>query len=434
MGIDRYNSYTESGVEWIGEIPSHWSIKRLKFLTKESLKYGANVPAELIEPDFPRYVRITDVDTNGNLKDETFRSLEPEIAQPYLLQEGDILLARSGATVGKSFIYKDTWGQAAYAGYLIRARINTNKYDPQFLYYTTKSDGYNQWIESITIQATIQNVSAEKYASLYFSIPPTVEEQQSIASFLDKEVSRLDTLIEKKQQFIERLKEKRLAVITNAVTKGIDPSVELKPSGIEWLGDIPKHWEIKRLKFLVELINQKVEHDQDSPLPYIGLENILPWKGELIGTEDNYTPEGISNTYYKDCLLFGKLRPYLAKACLTAKKGLCSSELLVMKPKKEVLPEYLLYCFLSDGFIKDVDSSTYGSKMPRASWDYIGNIRVPIISKEEQAQITEHIHDEIPKIDSLILHAEKAVYKLQEYKTALISAAVTGKIKVTEPS
>jgi type I restriction enzyme S subunit len=183
---------------------------------------------------------------------------------------------------------------------------------------------------------------------------------------------------------------------------------------------------------LVNQINQKVEHDEDLPLPYIGLENIVPWKGELVTHEVSYVPEGVSNTFYEGCILFGKLRPYLAKACITAKKGLCSSELLVLEPLKEIVPEFLLNCLLSDGFIKDVDSSTFGSKMPRASWDYIGNIKMPVLSKSEQIQIVDQINQETSKIDILINKAETAVNKLQEYKTALISAAVTGKIKVTD--
>ena len=123
--MKRYPHYKDSGVAWLGEIPQHWEVKRLKFLLSEPLKYGANEAAELTDTDLPRYIRITDVNEDGSLRDDTFRSLPNDIAEPYLLNEGDILLARSGATVGKTFIYRNFWGMAAYAGYLIRARIDS---------------------------------------------------------------------------------------------------------------------------------------------------------------------------------------------------------------------------------------------------------------------------------------------------------------------
>ncbi len=162
-----YNKYKDSGIDGIGDVPEHWEMKRLKFIIRESLKYGANEAAVLDDPDLPRYIRITDIDDNGKLREDTFRSLPEEVALPYLLTEGDILFARSGATVGKTFLYQESWGKAAYAGYLIKASIDTEKIEPRFVNYFTYSTFYWQWISSMTIQATIQNVSAEKYASLW---------------------------------------------------------------------------------------------------------------------------------------------------------------------------------------------------------------------------------------------------------------------------
>ena len=206
-----YPAYTPSGVAWLGDVPEHWEIKRLKFLLEEPLQYGANEVAELDDPELPRFVRITDVDERGNLRDETFRSLPEEIAKPYLLQEGDLLLARSGATVGKSFFYRETWGRAAYAGYLIRARLNKKIVYPDYVNLITKSSFYQQWINSMLIQATIQNVSAEKYSSFAIPIPPLTE-QHAIAAFLDRETGRIDTLIAKQRRLLELLKERRAAL------------------------------------------------------------------------------------------------------------------------------------------------------------------------------------------------------------------------------
>lgn len=219
-GLDPSVPMKDSKAAWLGHIPRHWEAKRLKFVISEPLKYGANEAAELTDPELPRYIRITDVNDDGSLRDETFRSLPEEIADGYLLSDGDILLARSGATVGKSFIYKPSWGVAAYAGYLIRARMS-EAVNADFAYLFLQSSCYWQWLSSVFIQATIQNVSAEKYANLVIPVPP-VKEQLSIVTRLLTQLKRIDVQRERANLAVERLIEYRSALITNAVTGKID--------------------------------------------------------------------------------------------------------------------------------------------------------------------------------------------------------------------
>jgi restriction endonuclease S subunit len=211
----------DSGVEWLGEVPEHWEVKRLKFLITESLKYGANESAQLEDKDCPRFIRITDITEDGLLKEDTFRSLPKDIAKPFILKTGDILFARSGATFGKSFMYREQWGIACHAGYLIRARLKLAEALPEFVSYFANSSVYWDWISSIFIQATIQNVSAEKYANLWMGVPD-IQEQQKIAQFLDRETSKIDNLITKTRTSIDHLKEYRTALISAAVTGKID--------------------------------------------------------------------------------------------------------------------------------------------------------------------------------------------------------------------
>ncbi|MBF0633753.1 MAG: restriction endonuclease subunit S, partial [Nitrospinae bacterium] len=212
-GLNPSAKMKPSGVEWLGEIPEHWETKRLKFLLVEPLKYGANEVAELDDPDLPRYVRITDVNEEGLLREDTLKSLQEDVARPYLLKEGDLLFARSGATVGKTFLYRESWGRAAYAGYLIRARFSPKQMFAQFAAYFARSSVYWNWLNNSFIQATIQNVSADKYANLMIGVPPLVE-QRTIAAFLDRETARIDGLIEKVRESIEKLKEYRSAIIS----------------------------------------------------------------------------------------------------------------------------------------------------------------------------------------------------------------------------
>ncbi len=197
-----------------------------------------------------------------------------------------------------------------------------------------------------------------------------------------------------------------------------------KESGVEWLGEVPKHWEMRRLKFCVQLTDQKIEADREKPLPYVGLENIQSWTGKLLTIDPNVVPTSIANHFGKGMTLFGKLRPYLAKACNPDFEGLCSTELLVFK-STGFDRRLLLYLLLTDGFIKVVDSSTYGAKMPRANWDFIGNCIVPVPPLEEQKRIAAFLDRETTKIDTLIDKHEQLITLLQEKRQAIISHAVT---------
>ncbi|ENU83046.1 hypothetical protein F972_01873 [Acinetobacter sp. CIP 102529] len=221
-GLNPDVEMKESDVVLLGNIPNTWNVKRLKFLLSEKLKYGANESAESEDKENPRYIRITDIDDSGNLKDETFKSLESEKAQEYLLDDLDILLARSGATVGKSYLYKaESVGIACYAGYLIRARLDQENYNPEFVNYFLQSKQYWDWISSINIQATIQNVSAEKYNDLPLAIPP-LEEQKQLIEYLKNEDEKFNSAIGKGQKLVQLLNEYRSTLITQVVTGKID--------------------------------------------------------------------------------------------------------------------------------------------------------------------------------------------------------------------
>lgn len=200
---------------------------------------------------------------------------------------------------------------------------------------------------------------------------------------------------------------------------------ECKDSGIDWLGEVPEHWEVKRFKFPVRLINEKVD-SIPMDVPYVGLENIQSWTGKLVETngEDEKRAEGAGNLFADGDVLFGKLRPYLAKALLAQFSGACSPELLVFRGE-DVESNYLVYYVLSEHFVKIIDSSTYGVKMPRASWDFIGNMPIAIPSIVEQQSIANFLDTKTSLIDDLIAKKEKQIELLKEKRTAIINRAVT---------
>lgn len=215
-GLDKNVPLKDSGIEWIGEIPEHWICTVFKRFLLEPMQYGANEPAEECNYYDPRYIRITDIKDDGTLRDDTFKSLPLGKAKEYMLTKGDLLFARSGATVGKTFLYKEDYA-ACFAGYLIKARCNKNKLVPNFVFYYTLSNVYQNWKNSIFIQSTIQNIGADKYSVMPIIVPP-LSEQQAIADYLDQRCSEIDELISIKQQKIEKLKEYKKSLIFECVT------------------------------------------------------------------------------------------------------------------------------------------------------------------------------------------------------------------------
>jgi type I restriction enzyme, S subunit len=209
-----------SGVDWLGQIPAHWEVKRLKYVVSRPLRYGANAPADWDDQNWPRFVRITDVDPSGSLRSDTFRSLPPEIGNQFKLDTGDILLARSGATVGKSFLYRPEWGEACFAGYLIQARIAPD-HDADFIYQFLNSNAFWSWVSANFIQSTIQNISAEKYANLWTCCPPLAE-QRVIVTALTVELTKIASQNDLIVKSLTKLAEYRSTMITAAVTGQID--------------------------------------------------------------------------------------------------------------------------------------------------------------------------------------------------------------------
>ena len=246
MKIAPYPVYRPSGVEWLGAVPDHWEIRRLRSLSQLPITNGVGERAQDFRNDWPRYIRITDIASPRSLKNAKRASLPPAIANEALVGTGDVLLAAVGATYGKSYIYGGKTGEACFAGYLVRFRAN-KEVKPEFISYWTQGDTYWHQTHSAVIQSTIQNFSAGRYKGLTISLPP-IPEQRAIVRYLDHMDRRIRRYVSAKRKLIALLEEEKQAVINQAVTRGLDPNVRLKPSGVEWLGDVPAHWEVGPVK------------------------------------------------------------------------------------------------------------------------------------------------------------------------------------------
>ena len=197
-----------------------------------------------------------------------------------------------------------------------------------------------------------------------------------------------------------------------------------RDSGVEWLGEVPEHWKVRRLNRSVSRSDVKIEADDTDGLPYVGLEHVASWTGRLLPLDDQQTAESISNAFAPGDVLFGKLRPYLAKAFTAEFDGLCSTEFLVLNPVAYE-QRYLLYAMLTDGFVSLVDSSTFGAKMPRANWDFVGGALLPLPPLDEQHAIAAYLDRETERIDALVAKKRLLIERLEEYRTALITRTVT---------
>ena len=215
-GIRPERKMKNSGVEWIGSINRDYELVKLKHVLQKQLQYGANQAGISYDSSLPRYIRITDITTDGRLKESGALSLTEKDSEGYILQNNDVLFARSGATVGKAFIYKEEYGRSAFAGYLIRATLS-KKLLPDLLFYYTQSSIYEEWKSQIFIQATIQNIGADRYREMPIILQP-INEQEELIEYLTEKCNEIDSIIGRKETLIVVLEAYKKSLIFEYVT------------------------------------------------------------------------------------------------------------------------------------------------------------------------------------------------------------------------
>ncbi len=393
-----YPNYKDSGVEWLGYIPSEWKLTRLKFMAK--IKNGKDYKTIQVDEGYP---------VIGSGGPFTF-------ASDFMYDKESVLLGRKGTIDKPLYMDKPFW------------TVDTMYYTEiskdvcaKYLYYLALTIQFGRY----STNTALPSMTQEHLSNFTFAVPNSNLNRQEIANFLDQETGKIELLIEKQLKLIELLKEKRQAVISHAVTKGLNPNALLKDSGIAWLGQIPEHWSVKRLKFNFKLQSKKVEITDQQ---VIALENIESWSGKFVSTDSAYQGQDVE--FQKGDILFGKLRPYLAKVYKCENFGIGLGDILVYRPETNIDSNFGFYMFLNEQFINIVDGATYGTKMPRASSEFIGEVYLSTPPKSEQVQIAKKLDIQTLKIDTLIEKSQQGIELLKERKTALISAAVTGKIDV----
>jgi len=432
------------------KIDDNWKKIRLKHLSKAIGQYGANLSAGNYLEHGVRFLRTTDIQDNGELiVAEQGAYVDKELVLDYLLQPNDILFSRSG-TLGRSYLHRSNIiGDFAFAGYLVKFRLNNLVY-PKFVFYISKSSDFLAQIEADAIQTTIPNFNGEKYGNIGIQIPP-LEIQKSIARFLDRKTAAIATLIAKKQRLIQLLEEKRTALINQAVTKGLNPNAPMKDSGIPWIGDIPEHWEVRRLKWEINHIDQGRSPVCDGRLADEGEWGVLKVGcvngGIFNELEHKAFPENLIQDFDHNINQFEiqsgdilvsrantkELVGSAARVSSVRPKLMLCDKLYRLHLGKRVDPEFLILLLNSRlaRYQFERESSGASGSMQNISQEKLVDLLLPFPpNRAEQMKINTGFQERALIIQSSKSKLFEQIEKLQEYRRSLITAAVTGKLDI----
>jgi type I restriction enzyme S subunit len=439
MKYTRYPEYKDSGVEWIGEIPEHWMVTKLKFISCISADYGINLSSDNYINKGARFIRITDINEDGTLIPDGVYIRE-DLTKDKVLEKGDLLFARSGS-VGTSYLFNfDDSQKYSFAGYLVRFRLKM-EYSPSFVYLFSQSKLFKDQIKMNSIETTIENFNGEKYSNLKICLPDT-KNQKQIVSSLGKIFTNINSLISKISKMSELLKEKRQAIITNAVTKGLDQNAPMKDSGVEWIGEIPEHWLVKKLKTVSKIQFSNVDkHSFDGEMPVLLANYTDVYKNQFITNEMKFMEATAKPSEIKkfqlevgDVLVTKDSEttddiaiPSLVKR--TIPNLICGYHLAQIRPRcNELNGSFLFYLYCSKTFRGKYESEANGITRFGLSQYSFADTYICLPNLAEQLEISSFLAAEISKIDFLISKQKEMIDRLKEYKESLINQAVTGKI------
>jgi type I restriction enzyme S subunit len=427
----KYDNYKPSGVEWLGDVPEHWGVKRVKAISR--IKRGAS-PRPIADPRYfsdngeYSWVRIADVTANSHYLLETKDTLSKLGANLSVkIYEGELFLSIAGS-VGKPMISKIKC--CIHDGFVYFPDLKKGQ---EFLYRIFET---GRPYVGLGKHGTQLNLNTETIANIKIPFPP-LEEQTAIANFLDHKTAQIDKAIAQKGQLIELLKERRQILIHEAVTQGLDKSVEMKDSGVEWIGDVPKHWEVKKLGYLTTRIGDGLHgtpnYTDDATYYFIN--------GNNLGNEKIKITEQTKTVNIKEYLLhkkdlsgntillsingtIGNVSYYNYEPIMLGKSAAYINLL------SNVNIRYIRLFLQSSIFKNYYELELSGSTIKNLSLHSIGKTPIVIPPKEEQQEIVSYIEAQNEKIKTAIKLKQQEIASLKEYKTVLIDAAVTGKVIV----
>lgn len=436
--MEKYPAYKDSGIKWIGEIPEHWELINLKrvFSVRLSGIWGTDPKNNHNDKVC---LRVADFDYQNlrfkKLSEYTIRNYSEDDIKKYSLKYGSILVEKSGggdkSPVGRCVFFDLDIKNALYANFLECLTVQNN-FDSKYIVYYLSIMYSKRIIWKYVKQTTgIQNLNLTNLLSSESIYVPPLPEQQSIASFLEKETSRIDNYIKQRESEISLLNELKQAEIANAVTKGLNPDAKMKDSGIAWIGEIPEHWQCHKIRYLFKERSQK--GFQDEPvLSATQSYGVIPqdlYENRVVVV--NKGLEGLKLVEIGDFVI--SLRSFQGGIEYAYYRGIISAAYTIIKPSKSVNSNFIKYLFKSYPFIELLKTCVTGIREGQnINYKILRDQYLALPSYKEQQQIVEYIESKVSQIEVYVSVLKSEIEQMQEYKQRLISDAVTGKIKVPE--
>lgn len=411
MSFPAYPSYQDSGVEWLGEVPSHWEVAPLKRLL--DIQNGADHKHVEQEDGYPV------IGSGGQFT----------CASDYLFDGESVLLGRKGTIDKPLYVTGRFW--TVDTMYWSKIRSETNG---RFAFYTATTIPFGYYSTSTALPSMTQSA-----LNGHLIARPPHTEQVAIAAFLDRETAKIDALIEEQRRLIALLKEKRQAVISHAVTKGLDPNAQMKDSGIDWLGDVPTHWNVRRIKHVARMESghtpdRKVQaYWEDCDIPWVSLHDTGYLKDHdyISETAQMVNALGIANSSARilppGVVVFSR-DATIGRCAITTRPMAVSQHFIAWVCGPALSAEFLLFCLRS--MAGELDRLSAGATLKTIGMPDVRTLTIAMPPLSEQHAIVAHARSEAESIDALMVHVTEASRLLQERRAALISAAVTGKIDV----
>lgn len=443
MKWQPYPKYKDSGVEWLGEVPAHWKIGPLKRFVMQrpgAIKtgpFGSQLTsAEMREGPVKVYNQRSVIDGDFSAGENYISDQKFGLLKAFETFPGDLLVTTRG-TIGRAAVLPLDAEQGILHPCLLRVQVDPSILMARYLQFLVQdSHLLRTQLDLASNATTIDVIYSETMSNLLLAIPP-LPEMAFLAGFLNRETARIDTLIAKQERLIELLQEKRQALISRAVTKGLNPDAAMKPSGVDWLGDVPAHWEVIRHKILFHEIDQRSDSDEGTLLTVSHITGVTPRSEKNVNMFLAETLEG-----YKRCrtgdLVINTMWAWMGALGTTKYDGLVSPSYNVYRPRdsKRLLPAYFDYLCRIPSYVANLKANSTGvwESRLRLYPDVFLSLMLCVPPVSEQGKIVEFLGSEVSRIAALVAKARQSIEFMREHRTALISAAVTGKIDVREPS
>lgn len=433
MEFKQYPNYKNSGVEWLGDVPEHWQIVRTKDI------FNHRKEEALEDDEIVTAFRDGQVTLRKNRRTDGFTNSIKEHGYQHI-NSGDLVIHEMDAFAGAIGVSDSSGKSTPVYSVCYAKNENINHHFYSHFFRTMAKTGFiNSLAKGIRVRSTEFRWNESR--NVYLVEPPK-SDQQKIVTFLDAETTRIDNLIAKQEKLIELLEEQRKSIISHAVTKGLNPDAPMKDSGVEWLGEVPEHWDFKRLDNISKIVRGNSAFAKGDLLDagqYVALQYGKTYKVDEIDSSFN---SYVNQEFFKDSQVaeFGDVvlistsetLEDLGHSCFYARHdfGLIGGEQFLLKPNDQAFGKYLYYA--TKAFSSYLQRYATGLKVFRFNLDDLKKIYIPDISLVDQQKIANFLDQETSRIDLLVLKQNELIQKLKEYRSSIISHAVTGKIDVRE--